>query len=164
MRSTYIEIGREFILCRDDLDNGKSENIHWNVRWKYRHWTYTICSQIFPTRSSSFTNSPTKRQIWVDPHFKIIKTDEGYNHRTIEISKYVDRFYWRPLSSELGHADFSLSFKLYHLIEKNVMKRTICWIFWNKETFYRIRKIRICRWTRIDDICVYSKKSKKINN
>jgi len=38
-----------------------------------------------------------------------------------------DKFYGWPLSIELSHADLSLSFKLYYLIEKNVMERTICW-------------------------------------
>jgi hypothetical protein len=73
--SFYLEYASKIvILCRDDLENGKSENIGWNVSWKYRHWTYTIRSQIFPKRSSLFTNSSTKTQIRRCPHFTIIKT------------------------------------------------------------------------------------------
>jgi hypothetical protein len=68
------------------------------------------------------------QKILVETRLKLMKG----NHRTTEMInekiffKYFDKSYWRPLSSELDHVDFSLSFKLYHLIEMNVIESTIC--------------------------------------
>ena len=49
------------VFCRDDLDNGKSENTHSNARIKFQDQIYTIRFPIFNRRFRSFTINPTKR-------------------------------------------------------------------------------------------------------
>jgi hypothetical protein len=51
--------------------SGKSENIRWNTIWKYIDWTATIRFLIFITTFPLFTESLTKRQLFVDSFFSI---------------------------------------------------------------------------------------------
>ena len=58
--STYAS--KVVILCRNDLENGKPENLRSNAGWKYQDQIATIFFQIFCRHFRLFTKSPSKRR------------------------------------------------------------------------------------------------------
>ena len=69
--STYAS--KVVILCRNDIENRKSENTHSNARWKYRDWIATFCYQKHMTKFCSFTIGLEKTRIWWSLPVEIIK-------------------------------------------------------------------------------------------
>jgi hypothetical protein len=67
-------LSRRGVCVAIDLKNGTSENIHSNVKWKYRHWICTISFPIFNGTCHFDRTSRTKNWFFaVISIFEIIK-------------------------------------------------------------------------------------------